>query len=718
VKVKPSSSTSEPAEGGLFDAVLARGRVRAEVSDRAWLQAMLDVEAALARAEARAGVISSEDAEAIGRACRAENFDIAAIGSAAADGGNPVIPLVKALTAAVQGDAARQVHRGATSQDVSDTAAMLVAQRALAPLMEDLDGVSEAAMGLAGRHCETLMVGRTLLQHALPTTFGLKAAGWSSGLDQATVRLDEVRTTRLAVQLGGAVGTLASLGDRGSVVLAYMADGLGLAKPDLPWHTERTRIGDLAGALGTVAGAIAKVAGDVVLLAQTEVGEVREGVAGRGGSSTLPQKRNPIAAVLARAGADQAPGLVATLLASMAQEHERAAGAWHAEWQPFTALLRCTGSAAAWLRDCLEHLEVDADRMRANLDLTGGLVLAERVTTALTPHLGRMAAHEIVEEAAGEVAGGRAFADALAARPEVTKHLSSEDIADLLDPSQYIGRAQLLTLGVLKDHHVNRVMWQRTSVPVHFVDEGPRDAPVLVLSGSLGSTLDMWEPQMGALSSRFRVIRYDHRGHGASPLPPAPYSIEGLGADLVALLDRLDIERAHVCGASMGGEVAMWMGAFKRDRVDRLILCCSSPWFGPPDPWLERAETVRRQGTGAVADAVVGRWFTPAFAAAQPALVARMREMIAATPPEGYAACCEAVGRTDLRPFLKGIEAPTLVIAGAQDPAVPGERTQDLADGIPNCRIEILDPAAHLASVEQADRVTELILEHLTSPPT
>jgi 3-carboxy-cis,cis-muconate cycloisomerase len=397
-------------------------------------------------------VISSEDAEAIGRACRAEDFDVAAIGAAASDGGNPVIPLVKALTNAVEGDAARQVHRGATSQDVCDTAAMLVARRALEPLLEDVAAASHAAATLADGHRGTLMAGRTLLQHALPITFGQKAAGWMTGLDEAAARLDEVRRTRLAAQLGGAAGTLASLGADGPAVLAHLAEDLGLAEPVAPWHTERTRIADLAGALGSLAGAIGKPATDVVLLAQTEVGEVREGVAGRGGSSTLPHKRNPIAAVLARAGADQAPGLVATLLASMSQEHERAAGAWHAEWRPLSALLESTGSAAAWLRDCLEHLEIDVARMRANLELTGGLLLAERVTTALTPALGRLAAHEIVERASAEVSADRSFADALAGHPEVKDHLTAERIAELLDPSGYLGSADAFVNRALEAH--------------------------------------------------------------------------------------------------------------------------------------------------------------------------------------------------------------------------------------------------------------------------
>jgi 3-carboxy-cis,cis-muconate cycloisomerase len=273
-----------------------------------------------------------------------------------------------------------------------------------------------------------------------------------TGLDESAARLDDVRRTRLAVQLGGAAGTLASLGADGPAVVAHLAEDLGLAEPAVPWHTERTRIADLAGALGSLAGAIGKPAADVVLLAQTEVGEVREGVAGRGGSSTLPHKRNPIAAVLARAGAEQAPGLVATLLASMTQEHERAAGAWHAEWRPVSALLECTGSAAAWLRDCLEHLEVDVGRMRANLDLTGGLLLAERVTTELAPALGRMAAHELVEEASAEAVAGRSFAEALRDRPEVKEHLTAGQIAELLDPAGYLGSSEAFVDRALAAH--------------------------------------------------------------------------------------------------------------------------------------------------------------------------------------------------------------------------------------------------------------------------
>jgi len=351
----------------------ARGGVAEAVGDRAWLQAMLDAEAALARARG----LASELVGAIASACRAERYDVAALGREAAASGNPVVPLVAALRAQLEATAGAgaEVHRGATSQDVLDTAAMLVARRALAPLRADLGAAADAAARLAREHRTTPVAGRTLLQQALPTTFGLKAAGWATALDAAGAGL---AAAPLAAQLGGAAGTLAGLGP--DVLDRYAAE-LGLAAPVLPWHTDRTRIAALAGALGTACGAVAKPARDVVLLAQTEVGEVRE--AAPGGSSAMAHKRNPVAAVAALAAAREAPGLVATLLASMEQEHERAAGAWHAEWRPLTALLLATGSAAAWLRACLEGLEVDAGRVRANLELPGGVPAPERTPAAL-----------------------------------------------------------------------------------------------------------------------------------------------------------------------------------------------------------------------------------------------------------------------------------------------------------------------------------------------
>jgi 3-carboxy-cis,cis-muconate cycloisomerase len=440
-----SSSSDKDAVAGLFDGVLARGPVLEAVSDHAWLGAMLDVEAALARANALAGLISTESAEAIGRACRADDYDLAALGREAAAAGNPVVPLVAAIRRLVGGTAADAVHLGATSQDVLDTAGSLVARSALDLLLSDLGGASGAAAALADGHRGTLMAGRTLLQQALPITFGLKAAGWMAGLDAAMARLEEVSEARLAVQLGGAAGTLAALDGHGLKVLAHLAEELGLAEPALAWHTERTRVAELAGALGEAAGAVGKPARDVILLAQTEVGEVREGTPGRGGSSTLPHKQNPVAAVSALACAIRAPGLVSTLLVAMVQEHERAAGAWHAEWFPLRELLISVGSAAAWLRDCLEHLRVDRERMRANLDRDGGLMLSERVVAALVPAIGREDATTVVSRATETVqTSGRPFADVLSEDPIAGPHLEADQIADLLDPAGYLGSTDLL----------------------------------------------------------------------------------------------------------------------------------------------------------------------------------------------------------------------------------------------------------------------------------
>ncbi|GHF48931.1 3-carboxy-cis,cis-muconate cycloisomerase [Amycolatopsis bartoniae] len=434
----------------LFDPVLAAGPVRDEVSDAAWLRALLDVEAALAGAEADAGLIAREHADRITEVCREGYFDTAEIGAKAVGVGNPAAPLVRELTTKVGGEAARYVHFGATSQDVMDSAAMLVAKRALEPLREELDAAAELAARLAGEHAGTVQAGRTLLQQAIPVTFGFTAAGWLSGLDAAARRLAQLRP---AAQLGGATGTLASLGERGPEVLAAFSRRLELAEPALPWHTERTRIAELAGALGELSGVVGGASRTLTLLAQTEVAEVAEIAEGSGGSSTMPHKRNPVAAVAAQAAAQQAPGLVGTLLAAMTQEHQRAAGSWHAEWRPLTELFRTTGSAVYWLRTSLERLRVDPARMRQNLDATGGAILSERVTTELAKETGRLAAHDAVTECTKKaLAGDGELADLLAEDPLVGKHLTRDHIARLLDPADYLGSARVFVERALAAH--------------------------------------------------------------------------------------------------------------------------------------------------------------------------------------------------------------------------------------------------------------------------
>ena len=426
----------------LLGPLLARGPVPRALDDAAWVRALLDVEAALARAGAEVGLVPLAAARRIGEASRDLAVDPAALGEAATATGNPVVPLVRLLEQAAGAEAGPHVHRGATSQDVMDTAVVLLARAAVDLLRADLASAAAAAAALAADHRDTVLAGRTLMQQAVPTTFGLKAAGWLLALDGAELRLAAVRDA-LPVQLGGAVGTLSAAGPEPLALVDALAAGLGLCAPVLPWHTLRLPVADLAGALGTAAGVLGKVALDVVLLAQTEVGEVAEGTPGRGGSSTMPHKRNAVAAVAARAAARRAPGLVGTLLASMEQEHERAAGAWHAEWLALSDLLTTVGSAAAWTADCLGSLQVDAARMRANLAADGQASAAEAVATALAPDLGRAAAHDLV--AAGVAAAreqGRDLGEVLLEQEPVRARLSARDLAALLEPDT--GAAGLL----------------------------------------------------------------------------------------------------------------------------------------------------------------------------------------------------------------------------------------------------------------------------------
>jgi 3-carboxy-cis,cis-muconate cycloisomerase len=375
------------SDGLLFGGIYARGAVAAQLSDRACLQAMLDVEAALARACAGEGLIPDRAAGEIAAACRAEAFDLAQLGRDAADSATPVVGLVTALRAAVSEASREHVHLGATSQDISDTALMLLAHRALGPLLQDARGAADAAAGLAAAHRDTPMIGRTLLQQAVPVTFGLRAAAWLTGLDAARHRLQEVRAGDLAVQMGGPAG------GRSPAVAARVAAELGLADPVMPWHAVRLRPVTLAAALGAFSGVLAKIARDVTLLAQQEVAEVAEGGdTARGGSSAMAHKRNPVGAVSVLACAKRTPGLVATALAAMEQEHERAAGAWQAEWGTHIELLVLAGSAAAWGRELLENLTVDPERMGANLagSVTGDEPVpdgaAELVDRALEAH--------------------------------------------------------------------------------------------------------------------------------------------------------------------------------------------------------------------------------------------------------------------------------------------------------------------------------------------
>jgi 3-carboxy-cis,cis-muconate cycloisomerase len=420
--------------------------MRALFADRATLGRMLAVEAALARAESAVGVIPRNAAAPIAAACNPARFDIEAIGNAARGVGNVAIPLVKALTAAVakrDENASRFVHWGATSQDIIDTATVLAIRDAEALLGRDLDRAIKSLATLARRHRKKPMAGRTWLQQALPITFGLKAARWASMLARARLQVGDAAAAAAVLQLGGAAGTLASLGSKGTAVAKRLAKDLDLELPDAPWHGERDRIASVAVALGIVIGAAGKIARDVSLLAQTEVGEALEPAGpGKGGSSTLPHKRNPVGCSQILTAATLAPGLVAGVLAGLVQEHERALGGWQAEWLALPQLFLLASGAAAHLAEIAKGLDVDTVRMRANLDATNGLIMAEAVQMALGEKLGRLEAHELLERASKTAASERrSLKEVLSEMPEVTSILPPRRLESLFNPLAYLGSA-------------------------------------------------------------------------------------------------------------------------------------------------------------------------------------------------------------------------------------------------------------------------------------
>ncbi|GAA4542393.1 3-carboxy-cis,cis-muconate cycloisomerase [Amycolatopsis samaneae] len=444
-------------DSGLLSPVRAGTPAESTTGDLAWLRAMLDTEAALARAQARLGTVPVAAAERITEAARAVEIDVVALARDARATANPVVGLVKALTEAVAGlapEAADYVHRGSTSQDIFDTAMMLVVARTLRPLAADLDATAEALGELARAHRDTPMAGRTLTAHAVPTTFGLKAAGWRQLVLDAARRVRRVLDDGLPVSLGGAAGTLAAYleygrtdgvvpGDYAERLTTAFAEETGLTAPVLPWHGLRTPVADVAGALAFTAGALGKFAIDVETLTRTEIGEVTEpAAAGRGGSSAMPHKRNPVLATLIRSAALQVPVLAAGVTQSMSAEDERSAGVWHAEWQLLRECLRLTGGAAHTAAELARGLTAHADRMRENLGATHGLIVSERLSTTLAPLLGKAKAKDVLGDASRRaVLENRPLGDVLAEFPEITDVLDAATIAELLDPSCYTGAA-------------------------------------------------------------------------------------------------------------------------------------------------------------------------------------------------------------------------------------------------------------------------------------
>lgn len=431
----------------LIECLSTTGPLADLFSDESILQSLLQFEVALARVEAKLGVIPRSAAQAIAAAARTAMLDPAAIASEASLSGTFAIPFLSAFQESIRAqdpDAVGFVHWGATSQDLCDTALVLLLQKVQTILDADLDRLEKALRRHAQQHRRTVMLGRTWLQAAPPITFGLKATGWLGAVHRSRQRLAAAFEEALILQFGGAVGTLAALGKDGLRVAEALADELKLANPEAPWHTHRDRLATFVCACGVLTGTLGKIARDIVLLAQNEVAEVSEAsIGGRGGSSTMPHKHNPVSSALTLAAAQRVPGLVSSFLSSMVQEHERAAGGWQAEWEIVAGIIQNTGLALASMSDATEGLIVDADRMKSNIAATNGLIFAERASILLGKEIGRDFAHELLQEASAEaVFAKHNLSEILAEMPEIVVHLRAADLRNLENPEHYLGVAE------------------------------------------------------------------------------------------------------------------------------------------------------------------------------------------------------------------------------------------------------------------------------------
>lgn len=441
----------------LFDAYFTARDMREVFCDQGRVQAMLDFEAALARAEARVGLIPMSAVGSIENACEAGLYDFAALGEAIAVAGNSAIPLVKALgkqIAAQNAEAERYVHLGATSQDVMDSGLVLQLRRALELIENDLAQLGQILASQAQRHAATPLAGRTWLQHATPVTLGMKIAGWLGAVTRSRQRLAELKPRLLVLQFGGASGTLAALGEQALPIAQALAEELQLSLPDQPWHTQRDRVVEFGAVLGLIAGSLGKLGRDISLLMQTEAAEVFEPSApGKGGSSTMPHKRNPVGAAVLIGAATRVPGLLSTLFSAMPQEHERSLGLWHAEWETLPEICCLVSGSLQQALLIAQGLEVDAERMARNLDLTQGLVLAEAVSIVLAQRVGRDAAHHLLEQCCKRaVAEQRHLRAVLGDEPQVTAELTAAELDHLLDPAHYLGQAKTWVERAVADH--------------------------------------------------------------------------------------------------------------------------------------------------------------------------------------------------------------------------------------------------------------------------
>lgn len=446
------------ASPSIFGEMFGTTSMRNLFSDESMVQRYLDVEAALARAQAGLGIIPSAAAEAITAGASVSRIDFARLSERTEIVGYPILPMVEQLSESVEGELGQYCHWGATTQDIMDTADVLQMRDALDLIRDDLDAIASGLANLASDHADTPMAGRTHLQHALPISFGYKCATWLAAIDRHLTRLHELRPRLEVVQFSGAAGTLASLGQHGLETQRALAAELDLGVPDITWHTLRDGFAETTGFLALALGTIGKIGYDVMLMMQTETGEILEPfLPGRGASSTMPQKRNPIASEIMLASSKIVREHHASMLDAMVQDHERATGQWHVEWHalPNAFVVASGGLRAA--REVTAGLEVRPEAMANVLELTRGLIVSEAVMMGLAPRLGRQVAHDIVYDCCRTVlTSDIPFSDALLAVPEIANEFQADEVRELTKPANYLGSAPAMTRELLRRRGVNR----------------------------------------------------------------------------------------------------------------------------------------------------------------------------------------------------------------------------------------------------------------------
>ncbi len=714
-------------------------------SSKCQLAFMLAFESALAKAQNTEGVIPSAAAQAIESVCSlavvdSSILDIESIENQTLTAGNPAIPFVKALIQAIKKqdvEAAKYVHFGATSQDVLDTAMVLQIKIALTKCLEDIVNLEQKLAERALRHRDTLMIGRTLLQQARPITFGYKVATWLDAVSRSKQRIGQIYENNLTVQFGGAVGTLSTLGDAAINVKALIAKELDLKNNDITGHGQRDRFAEIVTTLGILNGSLGKIGKDITLLMQTEVGEVFEGAAeGKGGSSAMPHKRNPVSSVFMVAIATKTPALVATFLSAMVQEHERAAGNWHAEWSVLTEMMQLTAANLRHANDLIEHLEVDESRMLENLELTRGLIFAEDITAALSPKMGKAAAHTFVEQACKAALAEKTHLKIyLLEKTDILNHITEGGLFELkiknselkrvsnelklsfihslFDAKNAIGLSSVFVDSLLKKGNFYKKMnkIQANGIDIHYQLEGTEGSPILVFSNSLGTDLRMWDAITPTLLPYFQILRYDTRGHGGTTVTPQPYSIEILGNDVLALLNALKVEKFAFCGLSMGGLIGQWLGIYHSERLEKLIICNTASKIGTIETWNERIEAITKNGTASIWKGTLSRWFTPDFPS-KVEKISAVKSAFLGCSTEGYVSACAAVRDADFRDKIHKISVKTLIIAGKYDPVTTVEHAEFMQSKIQNSKLEVLD-AAHLSAVEQPEAFAKTLLDFI-----